>query len=374
MSYRLPDPPDTLIFDEKYYVQAARVLNGSPVAPEGLPNDWVSGQDPNREHPPLAKIVMAQGLTLSQGHPIGWRLPSLLLGVLSLAMTYAVTLELTDKRELARWSVAYLGLENLFFVHSRIATLEIYVLAFSMLGTWLYLRRRPELAGLALALATVSKLTGVFGFGALILYELLVGLQSRRLAWKPLIALSVFYFGFSLSLLGILDCYFTPFRSPVQHLRHIVQFGSNLTRPPGVPPQGIESTPLQWWMNERDFDYAAVSVSSNGNSQTTVRFRSKVSPYLLFAAPFCIAYYLIGASRGQRLPLLVVCLVAANYLPFLMTWMFMRRICYLYYLLPCIPPLTMGVACMLSEQPRWARFVFLAASFYAFLQLFPFQG
>lgn len=374
LGYRLQDPPDVLIFDEKYYVQAARVIQGLPVTEDGLPSDWVNGLDPNREHPPLAKLVIAKGLDWSQGDPIGWRLPSIVLGLLTLVSTYAVVVELTQRRSLARWSVAFLATENLFFIHSRIATLEIYVLAFSALATWLYLRRLPELAALSLAVATACKLTGIFGFVALVLYEMLTSLQRRRLGRRPLLALTFFYLSFSLSLLGMLDCYCSEFRSPIQHLQHIVRFGSGLNRPPGVAPQGIESTPIQWWMNEKDFDYAAVSVSSNGATHNTIRFRSQVSPYLLSAAPFALAFCATRAWGGQPLPLLVLCLTAANYLPFLVTWITMRRICYLYYLLPCIPALAVGVACSLEELPRWVSVLFAVASCYAFASLFPFQG
>ncbi|MFN8607594.1 MAG: glycosyltransferase family 39 protein [Vulcanimicrobiota bacterium] len=376
--YRIEDP-DSYIFDETYYVQAARVIDGQPVQPEGLPSDWFSRCDPNREHPPLAKVIMAAGIHYIQAPGISWRFPSIILGLVSLVCVYSIVGRLGN-RTMARWAVAILMTENLFFIHSRIATLDIYVATFDLLALAFYVRNRPEFAGISLALATVCKLNGLFLAGVPILYEMFCWAVSRKsdkpekFRFKPLIAFFAFYLPFMLLSLGALDNQWTEFRNPFAHLKHIVTYGKNLAREAGVEPQGIESTPLQWWLNEKNIDYFTMSLTKGANSATPIRFRGILSPYLLMATPFAALYCLQRCRKGDRLACLGLIVIVCNYLPFLLTWLKYRRICYIYYMLPIVPALTIITVCLLSECPRWARWVFLAAHVYSLALYFPFHG
>ena len=61
----------TPYFDEVHYLPAAReILNGG---------DYI-----NREHPLLGKTVMAAGIGIFGDSPLGWRIFSLLAGVITL--------------------------------------------------------------------------------------------------------------------------------------------------------------------------------------------------------------------------------------------------------------------------------------------------
>src|SRR4051794_27566143 len=51
-------PDGSLIFDEKYYVNAGRMLAGLPPQ-QDIYQDNPIGLDPNLEHPPLAKLIEA---------------------------------------------------------------------------------------------------------------------------------------------------------------------------------------------------------------------------------------------------------------------------------------------------------------------------
>ena len=79
-----------LIFDEDYYVNAARVIDRIQ-PPKGVPYaNSPLGTDPNSEHPPLAKLIMAGGIELFGDGPIAWRLPSVLLGTVAILGMFAL--------------------------------------------------------------------------------------------------------------------------------------------------------------------------------------------------------------------------------------------------------------------------------------------
>ena len=54
----LARPDGALLFDEAYYVNAARVILGIPPGQDKY-TDKPFGLDPNTEHPPLAKLLVA---------------------------------------------------------------------------------------------------------------------------------------------------------------------------------------------------------------------------------------------------------------------------------------------------------------------------
>ena len=74
-----------LVFDESYYVNAARVIAGVRPPPGAHYRATPSGDDPNAEHPQLAKVVIAGAIELFGDGPLAWRLPSILLGSLALS-------------------------------------------------------------------------------------------------------------------------------------------------------------------------------------------------------------------------------------------------------------------------------------------------
>ena len=170
-------PQGSLIFDEAYYVNAARTILGLPFH-VGHYAGAAAGFDPNAEHPPLGKALMAMSMAIFGDNGIGWRLPSVLAGMVALAAVYGVIRATGETARLGLLAVTLFALDNLGLVHGRIGTLDMLALAPMLVGAWLGLRGHWGLAGVACAVATMVKLTGGFAVVALLLFQLIVLLMD----------------------------------------------------------------------------------------------------------------------------------------------------------------------------------------------------
>lgn len=114
----------------------------------------------NFEHPPLAKYVIALALAIHD-EPWFWRMPSLALGVATVALVYLTARRLYSPlpAALAAWLMLW---DTSFRFASRVAMLEVYVAFFTALSAYLYLTGRTAASAVALGLATSAKFTGAF--------------------------------------------------------------------------------------------------------------------------------------------------------------------------------------------------------------------
>ncbi|MFC4255254.1 phospholipid carrier-dependent glycosyltransferase [Altererythrobacter xixiisoli] len=152
--------PSHPFFDEVHYLPAARVLleGGYPI---------------NREHPPLGKEWLALGMWLLGDRPIGWRLLPALAGVAALWAAMRA-MWLASGRRMATILFGVLLITAIpLLVQSRIAMLDIFMIAPLMIALWLCAgamragqdpeagtlaaRWRLALAGVALGCAMAAK-------------------------------------------------------------------------------------------------------------------------------------------------------------------------------------------------------------------------
>ncbi len=378
-------PQGSLIFDEAYYVNAARTILGLPFH-VGHYAGAAAGFDPNAEHPPLGKALMALSMAIFGDNGIGWRLPSVLAGMVALAAVYGVVRAAGETARLGLLAVTLFALDNLGLVHGRIGTLDMLALAPMLVGAWLGLRGHWGLAGVACAVATMVKLTGGFAVVALLLFQIIVVLMAWRRTGrigvadlKPSILFVSVFVAVGLSGLWLLDLRFSQFPDPLTHLAHMASFGTSLQAPAG--PTGIASNPWQWLVNEVQINYLRVTVDTTTAgkvvaSHASIDFRGALNPILIGAAP--LAFLFTGWLAWRRRSLAAIWSLtwaAANFLPYVVLVVVNQRITYLYYFLPVVPALAVAVALILvrSGLPRFVSWGYLAAMVAGFLAYYPFR-
>jgi dolichyl-phosphate-mannose-protein mannosyltransferase len=379
-------PDHSLIFDEAYYVNAARVILGIHPPAGAAYAQAPLGLDPNTEHPPLGKLLIAGSMLLFGDNGIGWRLPSLLAGMVSLLALYGIVRAARERAWLGVLAVALFAFDNLSLVHGRIGTLDILFLAPSLVGAWLALRGHWTAAGLALAVGVLVKLTALFSVAALAAYlVVIVGIEwwdRRRIRLRDLYPLVPFLAAFLFVAIGglwLLDLRFSPYHNPVDHIEHMLQFGAKLQT--AGQPSGIASDPWSWLVNQVPIHYLTVNVNTTAGgkliaSRATIDFIGALNPVLLGALPLATGFALWLAWRAHsRLAVWALTWGGANYLVYYPMVLLDHRITYLYYMLPVVPALAVSTALLLDQAhlPRTVTWAYLAAFAVGVVAYFPFR-
>jgi dolichyl-phosphate-mannose-protein mannosyltransferase len=158
--------PDKFVFDEVHYVPAARQMLESVMSAPML----------NPMHPPLAKQLIALSIRSFGDDPLGWRYPAVLFGSLAIVAMYFCGLALFGAQGPAIAAALIAFFNQMLFVQSRIAMLDIFALTFGLFGIAAFMhgfrQSRPDrwfaAAGLAFGLSIACKWSGLFGLATCI--------------------------------------------------------------------------------------------------------------------------------------------------------------------------------------------------------------
>jgi predicted membrane-bound dolichyl-phosphate-mannose-protein mannosyltransferase len=375
----------TLIFDEYYYVNVARNLLGWPQGPDPsripYPNA-LPGTDPNQEHPPLAKLMIAASMRILGDNAWGWRVPSVIMGSLAILLFYLLMKRVSKNGKYSLLATFLFCFDTLVYVDSRIAILDIFTLAFMVLGFYLYFLERRGLSAVALALSTLTKIGGFYGFLVIVIFHLLRDLRPSELVkkWKTtlipklkwLIPFGFYYAATGFILLLVLDR-FASGSDPFAHIRYIYQYTLALVRP---VPTGIESQPLDWLLNQVPIPYLGVSVSSGGVTYQTIAFWGAMNSFIIYLTIPAMAYVLYRYDqRNSQLALFLLCWFAATYFPFFPLAYISHRISYIFYFQNTVPAVAGAIALIFSNKhvPRSVVLVYALLVLVGFAWYFPFK-
>ncbi len=363
---------------------------GSPYHAAPLHND------PNAEHPQLAKLIIAGGIELLGDNPWGWRIGSVIFGSIAILALYALVRAARGSPWLATGAAAVMAVDNLALIHGRIATLDIYVLALVLIAGTLYVRHWALPAGIMLGLAGCMKLVGLGVIPVFVLLEALRvawargSLQGARETLRArLVPLLVMLAGtLSTLLLGVwlLDLlvpaydpgtHITYAGSPFTHIGHMLSYAAQLKAVPHAT--GISSTPWLWLLNQKPISYSRVAVNSLAGgkivaSRAVFDARGEINPFIIFVAiPALMAALAAAWHERDRVAALGAAWCVGTFVPFVIQNVVFDRISYLYYMLLVMPGIYLVTVRLFSPArvPRAVTLGWALALIYGFADLYP---
>lgn len=403
-------PGQGFVFDEKYYVNASRVIAAAPMnATDTYAHASPGGTDPNGEHPQLGKVLIAASIRVFGDNPVGWRITAVVFGTAALLLLYWVVRCLGGSRWLALGATAIAAADNLWLVHGRIAVLDIYCVPFMLAGLGFYLKRRPVVAGVLIGTGMCVKEFSLYAVFAVLLLEALRGVRfllhradADTLDWKRLVrpaAMTATVVVTFVGLLAVLDVAVPPYHDghpvtagqsalcdhvPVignacNHIAFMNSYAATLRSPRG--PVGIASYPWQFWGNVEPIDYYTVrNTVTVGKTVTAVNtvlaFRGEIQPVVLVTAWAGILLALYRAVRRRDdLDLFVVAWIVATWLPAELASLVGQRTTYIYYMVVTMPALYVACARLLAGRrlPRWLLGVWVGLLLAGFAVVYPFR-
>ena len=164
-------------FDEIYFARTAYEYANNLEAYE-----WV--------HPPLGKLIQAVPIQLFGMAPFFWRLGGNICGIMMIPIVYALAKRLFKRRKWAIFAAVLMMLDTFHFAHTRMGTIDSYLVLFCMLEAlfilrYLQERRKSDLvwSGLFMGCGIATKWSGAFtalGIATIFLLDFFRGISKRK--------------------------------------------------------------------------------------------------------------------------------------------------------------------------------------------------
>lgn len=357
--YNLGSPTNEY-FDEVYHAFTAKVMLHSDnfkawewwnTPPEGFAYEWT--------HPPLAKIGMAMGMIIFGENSFGYRFFGAVLGIGIIYLIYLLAKEIFKDEIVALLSAGVYSLDGLALVMSRIGMNDNYILFFSLLSIYLFMKNKNLGSAIAFGLALSSKWSAIWSIPILFVLWLR---RENKFTQHQMVVL-----GLSFTILPII----------IYILSYLQMFttGHTLTTWWDMQKQmwwyhtGLVAehpyTSLWWtWPLLLRPIYLYTSDEVMGMVSRIYAFGNPVIFWFGLVSVFTSLYYAFKEKNKE------IALIVFSYFIFFVPWAMSPRIMFFYHYLPSIPFLAIATGYVLRRNPKLI-FIFLAFAFLAFVYFYP---
>ena len=165
--------PKELVFDEIYYVDAARDYLKYGVEIEKGTAEFIV-------HPPVGKWIIASGIKLFGDNSFGWRFSTALLGSISILFVYLIAKHLFKSERWALLSAGLVSLDGLHLVMSRTSLLDMTLMFFVLVALYALLKENFWIAGFLFGLAFATKWSAIYYIAFFGIYYLIRNIYRVR--------------------------------------------------------------------------------------------------------------------------------------------------------------------------------------------------
>jgi dolichyl-phosphate-mannose-protein mannosyltransferase len=368
-------------WDEQHYVYDANAYLGGGFGLEvGNPPAVRIADEGTWVHPPLGKWAIALlGVGPLGLDPVGWRVPSVLFGVAGVLLLYLLALQLWGSAWWAGLAGGLLALDGLHIVQSRLAMLDIFLTTFITGGVLFLVMDRKRMdgpipaepipaeekgrlahrifgspqrfwAGVMLGAAVATKWAGMFALAFAIVLLLVWVLSGRERSRGSLgaslgtIAISMILVPAVVYLLSY-GAFFAQ-HGPAIHDFAILQLRMLQYHQHHTQIQPQNSLPWTWPLLLHPIRYFDASRSSSVSEIVAVG-----NPAVWWGFLLLLPVAAVGAVRRPRWQDAVV---FGGYVAMFVPWLYIGRSQFIFYLLPAVPFMCLGIVASLRKLPSRA--------------------
>ena len=180
--------PKGLIFDEVYYVDAARDYLAYGVEVDGADPEFIV-------HPPVGKWLIAAGMKVFGDDEFGWRISTAIAGTIAIIVIGLIAQRLFRSQLLTIFTTFLAAVDGLALVHSRTSLLDNFLTVLILAATYFFIRKNYLATAIFLGLALGTKWSAIYFlaiFGAVALYRAFTHHTGRDLIKPTLTRIATF--------------------------------------------------------------------------------------------------------------------------------------------------------------------------------------
>jgi dolichyl-phosphate-mannose-protein mannosyltransferase len=332
------------ILDEVYYAGHYNEKHGDLEYGSGY--DIVfNHHDPRPEHPPLSKLIIAAGIKILGDNTWGWRIPSVVMGTVSIALVFFICRRLGMSRLAVNLATFFFAFENMNFMLSSMAMLDCFFVTLMLIFFLLYLYRRYILSGLFIGLSAVAKLYGVMGAPSLLIHWIFTRKKHNRWFVATVITAPIAFVAAYVLFNFVIS---HQWANPIPQIKQMLTMTGSLTFTSVQHPN--LARPWEWLLNYRPMAFYF------GRFKDVFWLSGYTAAVSLSIWPFIIPvvlYMTWRAIRGSDAGLFGVSWFTGTFVLWIPISMATNRVSFPYYFYPTMGAFCLGMGMALAELIDW---------------------